>query len=379
MSQRFRTGIWQVLRQDSTPVPSSTVLDGEESILPVYEAITQPSPISSSPVGPHRHPCGLPSHAPSNSISNQSFLHMEALSEALTYVYSLRVGGAPIQITIGVEADADRQNYYSFSIMLKAGHIERAVCKPVTLRLSIDPRQLEFSVFVFPPRSSLPVGCLHHLRVWLKSAGVDHRIFGDNDLWIGRDPDFRSIADASFAILRNATHDMLIYQAIVGRAHVSFIVRWRLVEFGIYALSLDYEAGGVGRILFDEYYLKLDCEPQTVSFMIYSIPAVSMPRGASHRLRFWLRTPHASLSSASSASSQMTESYIYQRLWKTDDFKIGAYLDFVALGSKLTMGVRDPYSPQSERDQPHRNQSIRRLSRLPIPNSDTSAEPIHDR
>ncbi|KAI6127417.1 hypothetical protein EDD16DRAFT_1552841 [Pisolithus croceorrhizus] len=339
MSHRFRTSIWQIMRQDTTPGPRN-------HFLPVYEAISQPSPISSSPVGPHR--------------SNQSFLHMEALSDVLTYVYSLCVGDAPIQITI------ISQNYYTFSIMLKAG-------------LSIDPRQLEFSVFVFPPRSSLPVGCLHHLRVWLKSAGIDHRIFGDNDLWIGRDPDFRSIADASFAILRNATQDMLIYQAVVGRAHVSFIVRWRLVEVGIYALSLDYEAGGVGRILFDEYYLKLDCEPQTVTFMIYSIPAVSMPHGASHRLRFWLRTPHASLSPTSSTSSQMTESYIYQRLWKTDDFKIGAYLNFTGLGSKLTMGVRDPNSPQSERDQPRRNLSIRRLSRLPIPNSDTAAEPIHDR
>ncbi|KAI6018313.1 hypothetical protein EDC04DRAFT_2576497 [Pisolithus marmoratus] len=304
---------------------------------------------------------------------------METLSNVLSYIYTLCAGDAPIQITIAVEAEADRQNYYTFSLTLKAGHVERVICEPVTLRLSIDPRGLDFSVFVFPPRSSLPVGCLHHLRVWLRSGGIDHRIFGDNDLWVGRDPDFRSIADASFAILRNATQDMLIYQAIVGRAHVSFIVRWRLVEVGIYALSFDYEAGGVGRNLFDGYHLKLDCEPQTITFMIYSIPAISVPRGASHRLRFWLRTPHTSLSPASSVSSQITESYIYQRLWKTDDFKIGGYLDFEALGSKLIMAARDPNSPQSERGQSHRNQNIHRLSRLPIPNSDTSGEPIHDR
>ncbi|KAI6024516.1 hypothetical protein EDC04DRAFT_251578 [Pisolithus marmoratus] len=291
MSQRFRASIWQVMRQD-TPGPSSAGLDDEEPILPVYEAITQPNPASLSPVRPPSRPRELPSHAPSNSISNQSFLHMETLSNVLTYIYTLCAGDAPIQITIArVEAEADRQNYYTFSLTLKAGHVERAICEPVTLRLSIDPRGLDFSVFVFPPRSSLPVGCLHHLRVWLKSGGIDHRIFGDNDLWVGRDPDFRSIADASFAILRNATQDMLIYQAIVGRAHVSFIVRWRLVEVGIYALSFDYEAGGVGRNLFDGYHLKLDCEPQTITFMIYSIPAVSVPRGASHRLRFWLRTP----------------------------------------------------------------------------------------
>lgn len=376
MTHRFRTSIWQAMRQE-TPGPGSAELDDEEPILPVYEAVSTPSPIS--PAGSNPRSRGQPSHTPSNSISNQSFLHMEPLTDALTYIYSLSAGDAPIQITIMVEAEADRQNFYTFSIALKAGHVERAICKPITLRLSVNPRQLDFSVFVFPPRSSLPVGCLHHLRVWLRSASIDHRIFGDNDLWVGRDPDFRSIADASFAILRNATQDMLIYQAIVGRAHVSFIVRWRFVEVGIYALSLDYEAGGVGRTLFDDRFLKLDCEPQTITFMIYSIPALSMPRGASHRLRFWLRTPHAPLSPSSSVSSQVTESYIYQRLWKTDDFKIGAYLDFDALGSKLIMAVRDPNSPQSERDQPHRNRSIRRLSRLPMPNSDASGDPVHDR
>ncbi|KAI6034910.1 hypothetical protein F5J12DRAFT_886741 [Pisolithus orientalis] len=326
------------MRQE-TPGPGSAELDDEEPILPVYEAVSTPSPISpagSNPwvfsfdsdsppsflidssnkwvldINPHgnRRSRGQPSHTPSNSISNQSFLHMEPLTDALTYIYSLSAGDAPIQITIMVEAEADRQNFYTFSIALKAGHVERAICKPITLRLSVNPRQLDFSVFVFPPRSSLPVGCLHHLRVWLRSAAIDHRIFGDNDLWVGRDPDFRSIADASFAILRNATQDMLIYQAIVGRAH---------------------------------------------------------------------RTPHAPLSPSSSVSSQVTESYIYQRLWKTDDFKIGAYLDFDALGSKLIMAVRDPNSPQSERDQPHRNRSIRRLSRLPMPNSDASGDPVHDR
>lgn len=72
---------------------------------------------------------------------------------------------------------------------------------------------------------SLPTDCLYHLRVWLRTAGIDHRIFSDNDLWVGRDPDFRCVGDASFTVLRNATQDMLIYQGIVGQAHVSFIVK----------------------------------------------------------------------------------------------------------------------------------------------------------
>jgi len=76
-----------------------------------------------------------------------------------------------------------------------------------------------------------------------------------------------------------------------------------------------------------------------------------MPPGASHRIRVWLRTPFVSLSPASSAISS-GESYIYQRIWKSDEFKLGAGLNFEALGSKLVMGVRDPDSPRVERDHP---------------------------
>ncbi|KAH7916226.1 hypothetical protein BJ138DRAFT_996226 [Hygrophoropsis aurantiaca] len=299
--------------------------------------------------------------------------------ETITYTYNLQAGSAPLQFFITVDAEADRQNYYVFSLSMKAGHVERTLCETITMRLSIDPRQLDFSLFIFPPRTSLPAACLYNLRVWLKTGDIDHRLFADNDLWIGRDPDFRAIGDASFAILRNATQDMLIYQAVVGRAHVSFILRWQLVEVGLYSLSLDYEAGGVGRMLFDNYELRLDCEPQTVSFMIYSIPISSTPAGASHRLRCWLRTPYVSHSPVSSVISHPTESYIYQRLWKCDDFKLGAKLNFEALGSKLAMGVPDPDSPRIERD-PALLYPSRRRSRLP-PRSDeiSSLRLVNDR
>ncbi|OAX34792.1 hypothetical protein K503DRAFT_418923 [Rhizopogon vinicolor AM-OR11-026] len=280
--------------------------------------------------------------------------------ESMVFTYDLHAGSAPLQFFVLIEPVADQPNHYSFSISMKAGYVERAICSPVTLRLSIDPRQLDFSVFIFPPRTSLPAGCLYHLRVWLRAAGIDHRIFSDNDLWVGRDPDFRCVGDASFAVLRNATQDMLIYQGTAGRAHVSFIIKWKIVEVGLYSLSLEYEAGGVGRTLFEDCYLKLECEPQIVTFMIYTIPVSSTPFGASHRLRVWLRTPFVSLSPASSAISS-GESYIYQRIWKSDDFKIGAGLNFEVLSSKLVMGVRDPDSPRVERDHP------RLVPRLPQP------------
>ncbi|KAH0840258.1 hypothetical protein J3R83DRAFT_1265 [Lanmaoa asiatica] len=147
--------------------------------------------------------------------------------ETFMYTYNFSAGNTHLQIFILVESESGRPNHYTFSLSMKLGHVERAISKPVTMRLSVDPRRLDFVVFAFPPRSSLPTGCLFHLRVWLRTAGVDHRIFGEKDLWFGKDPDFRAIVDASFAALRNATQDTLIYQGIVGRAHVSFIVRSR--------------------------------------------------------------------------------------------------------------------------------------------------------
>ncbi|EGO02396.1 hypothetical protein SERLA73DRAFT_178314 [Serpula lacrymans var. lacrymans S7.3] len=272
--------------------------------------------------------------------------------KGIVYSYRMIAGSAPLQFFVTVEAEPDRQNHYMFSLSMKAGHVERTLCESILMRLSIDPTKLDFSVFVFPPKSSLPYGCLQNLRVWLRTAGMDHRIFADNDLWVGKDPDFRSIGDASFAVLRNATEDMLIYQGMVGQAHVSYIVRWNLVSVGLYSLSFEYEAGGAGRPLFEDYRLRLDCEPQTVSFMIYSIPVSSTPAGASHRLRFWLRTPYTSLSPTSSVNSHAhpTESYIYQRLWKSDSFKLGAGLNFEALGSKVVIATRDPGPPAIERE-----------------------------
>jgi hypothetical protein len=48
----------------------------------------------------------------------------------------------------------------------------------------------------------LPAGCLYSLRVWLRANGVDHRLFGEDELWLGADPDFGTVENASFACLR---------------------------------------------------------------------------------------------------------------------------------------------------------------------------------
>ncbi|KAF8550381.1 hypothetical protein OG21DRAFT_419815 [Imleria badia] len=319
------------------------------------------------------------------------------LQDTFTYTYNLFASNTHLQIFILVESEPDQPDYYTFSLSVKIGHVERALSTPVTMKLSVDPRRLNFIAFAFPPRSSLPTGCLYHLRVWLRTVGADHRIFAEKDLWFGKDPDFYAIPDASFAYLRNVNQDMAIYQGTVGRAHVSFIFRWTVLEPETYALSLDYEAGGAGKTLFENYPLRLYCEPQSVSFVIYSIPVPSSPAGASHRLRVWLRTPHAvapharsqsqshflSLSHSRSQSQPLspepsepsgpstlspsrairaTSSYVYQRLWKTDDLKIGAHLAFESVGHKIILAT-----PDRTTDDPRTRTGHRRVSRLAAP------------
>ncbi|KAF8138916.1 hypothetical protein EV363DRAFT_1394336 [Boletus edulis] len=263
------------------------------------------------------------------------------LHETLMYTYNLFASDTHLQIFILVESEPDQPNHYTFSLSMKIGQVERALCTPVTMKLSVDPRKLDFVVFIFPPTTSIPTGCLYHLRTWLRTGGVDHCMFDEQELWFGKDPDLRAIADASFARLLNATQDVSIYSCMVGRAHVSFILRWTHVEHGTYALSLDYEAGGAGRTLYDNYQLRLYCDPQSVSFVIYTIPISSSPPGASHHLRVWLRTPH---SLSSELSTPTSDAYLYQRLWKSDDFKIGASLAFESV-HQITLATPGPSGP----------------------------------
>lgn len=78
---------------------------------------------------------------------------------------------------------------------------------------------------IFPGKAGLPTGSLWSLRVWLRVNGVDHRLFGEDELWIARDPDFNSIGDASFARLKSAEAGEQMYNAYVGRALVTFLIR----------------------------------------------------------------------------------------------------------------------------------------------------------
>jgi hypothetical protein len=268
-----------------------------------------------------------------------------AKEERIVYTYHLNAGTVHVEIIIAVEPFDLQSSQYTFTLAVKAGDVERALCDPVVLNVFIDPRELDFAAFMFPPKASLPVGCLYCLRVWLRSGKVDHRLFAENEFWIGRNPEFSGLGDATYAQLASSTPSLLVYQSIVGGAPVNFILKWHLFDEDWYKFSLEYEAGGVGRTLFDDHRLRLT-HPGKISFVIYSVPITSTPPNASHRLRVWICTPSSDL--ATSTVSFPNDSYIYQRLWKSDNFKVGSELNFEALGSKTVIGLRDSRSPQIE-------------------------------
>jgi len=245
-----------------------------------------------------------------------------------------------MEFLISVEPDSGKPKpgKYTFRLSFKTNGIERSLGEPTTRNLNADPRKLEFIVFIFPGKSGLPTGSLWSLRVWLRVNFVDHRLFGDDELWVAKDPDFNSIGEASFARLKSADAGEQVYQAYVGRALVSFIIRWKLISNKIYKYSMEYEANGVGDSLLEDFKLRLDGDPRAISFLIFTIPSNSVPVGASHKLRLWIRSlVQLPTADPTSYSLPFNDSYIYQRIWKCDNFKIGSRLDFQSLGNKMVM------------------------------------------
>ncbi|KII94658.1 hypothetical protein PLICRDRAFT_33472 [Plicaturopsis crispa FD-325 SS-3] len=263
----------------------------------------------------------------------------------LVYTYDLVAGSAELQFLIAVEPKPGRANHYSFALSLKAGLMERSLGAPVDMRLTVDVRSLQFVVFMFSPKPSLPAGSRWAFRVWLRVNGIDHRLFADDDFWAGRDPDFNSIADACFAHLHSVTADSQTYRGLMGRATIFYIIRWKQVSECEYDLSMEYEAGGVARTLFDDQHITFDCDPSAVMFLIYTISVSSNPPGGAHRIRLWVRTPGTGRDIPLSTSHATQQSFVYQRLWRSDDLRIGARLDFGGLG-KSVMATPAPGGPQ---------------------------------
>ena len=82
------------------------------------------------------------------------------------------------------------------------------------------------SISVFPARNCSPVNSLYSLRVWLRVNAIDHRIFAEDELWVGKDLDFSSIENGSFMRLKSLESNEQIYYGYVGRALVTFICRY---------------------------------------------------------------------------------------------------------------------------------------------------------
>lgn len=272
--------------------------------------------------------------------------------EQYVYTYNLVAGSTPIQFIISVEPVNGRPEAgdYNFHLSLKINQIERQICEPTKLRLSIDPRTLDFVVFVFPGKSSLPVGSLWSLRVWLRTQSISHRIFADDELFVGKDLDFNSIADASFARLKTANANSQIYQSYVGKAPVTFTVSWKQKSDKTYSYNIEYDAGGVGATVVQDLLLKLDCDPRRITFTIYSVPMTSTPAGASHRIRIWVRSLAPFPTEPGPVGHYtlpFTDSYIYHRVWKSDGFRLGAHLDFLSLSNKMVLGFAASSTPQT--------------------------------
>lgn len=266
--------------------------------------------------------------------------------ERYVYTYKLLANVTPIQFMISVEPSSGKPlpGKYTFRLSFKVNGIERSLAEPTTRTLKVDPRQLNFAVFIFPGKARLPANCLWSLRVWLRVNNIDHRLFGDDELWVAKDPDFAAIGEASFARLKyidpgDNTGEQ-VYSGYVGKALVTFIVRWACVSNKLYKYSLMYEAAGVGDMLFEDFRLRLDGDPRTVSFLIFAVPSLSMPAGASHKLFIWIRSlvPLSASNPSASYVLPFNDSHIYQRIWTNESFKIGGALDFQSLGPKMIMG-----------------------------------------
>ncbi|KAG6832349.1 hypothetical protein H0H87_001813 [Tephrocybe sp. NHM501043] len=66
------------------------------------------------------------------------------------------------------------------------------------------------------------------------------------------------------------------------------------------------------------------------------VPINSVPTGSSHRIRIWTKSL-VNQSAAEHPALPFQDSYIFQRIYKNDMFKLGAQLDFENMSNKATM------------------------------------------
>lgn len=110
--------------------------------------------------------------------------------------------------------------------------------------------------------------------------------------------------------------------------------RWECLKETVYSLTLEYEAVGVGKPLIENLVVRLDFPPRDLGCHIYTIPLDSKPAGATHRLRVWLRSP-----SPFNVEGESHGEYAYQRVWSTDEFRIGGFLNFADISNRVILAT----------------------------------------
>lgn len=85
----------------------------------------------------------------------------------IAYVISRRYKSPPTLTFIqSVTPVQGKMNHYTFSLSWKAGGVHRSICQPVTLKLTLNPRQLTYNVLwafclSFPHHCQLTVTTIH--------------------------------------------------------------------------------------------------------------------------------------------------------------------------------------------------------------------------
>jgi len=83
-------------------------------------------------------------------------------------------------------------------------------------------------------------------------------------------------------------------------------------------------------------------------FIFSTIPVHSMPPGATHRLRVWVKTLVPLIPNpVVSQPLPFNDSVIYHRIYKAEDFKVGGRLEFHSLGNRLVMAFPRSGGPET--------------------------------
>lgn len=319
--------------QSSNPPPTTARLTPNSSLASLART-TSPGTASSYSTGsdPY-HPGSSGFNASTTTLGSSSRYSGEDApliqirpDQKVVHTYNATVSGFVIQFLITVEQSPTVEEESMLTLTYKSGGIERPLCGKEHMRLAIDPQTLRFHIFVFP-KPSLPADCLYCVRVWLEAQGVQHRIFSDENLWVGKDPPFSSIQHVAltrqdqpsipFSLRPDPGVIRKAFKGYVGRASCDFIVIMKNLDplGSVWGVSVEYQAGGISRLVFEQTKFRLHCRVDDIKFIIYTVPIDSSIPYSNHRIRVWVKGMDG----------------ICQRLFKSDEFRVGAELAFEPL------------------------------------------------